>query len=192
MIFLSCMLVLGRLDGWYYFEENERRLDPEEAQDVLQMEKARQQNLLALALMEPSRENTAAYMRAHKSASDESRRFAETWAEILEQGRLDPAFSKRYFLLLVFRGDAASLEAAKIAKQFAALTSWRLKGLSLDGASVEGMDSEIDRGLGALLACEETPSFYAIDPEESAAILLGSDIASSDELETRILERCEL
>ncbi len=182
MILLSCLCVLGRMSGWYYFEEPEERLDSEEAREALQSVKAHHQNLLALALMEPTRKNIGAYIEAEKKASEESLRFAETWADLQKQHD----FSKRYFLLLSFKEGAD--EAARIAKEFAVLHHWTLKGLSLDGAKIEGLDAEADRGLGRVLP----EGFYAVDPEEESAIDLGSDIVSLEQLEERIVERCEL
>lgn len=190
MIWLGCLLAFGRLEGWYYFQEARAGLSPEEAESVLQMEKERHQNLLALALMEPTRENIANYIEAHKNASEESMRFAQVWTDIVEHGRLDPALAERYFLLLAIKKGEE--RAARIAKEFVSRHRWSLKGLSLDGAKPEGLDSEIDGGLGHLLPCEDTPCFYAVDPTENIIIPLGSDIASLELLEERILERCEL
>ncbi len=190
MIWLGCLLVFGRLEGWYYFQDAKSGLSGEEAEAVLQMERERHQNLLALALMEPTRENIGNYIEAHKNANEESIRFARVWSDIVEHGRLDPALSERYFLLFVFKEGQGN--TARIAKEFASRHRWNLKGLALGEAKIEGIECELDGGLGQLLPCEETPCFYAIDPVENIVIALGSDIASIEMLEERILDRCEL
>ncbi len=80
-----------KLQGWYYFEDLERKeeeatqITPEDAETLLDAQKKHLHQLLSLALIQPTSENVEKYIREQKQLLNQSNRFAETWGKVLLQ-----------------------------------------------------------------------------------------------------------
>lgn len=78
-----------KLEGWYYFEENERKEEEkaqitiDSAEAILEGEKRLLKKLLALALLVPTSENVKAYMETQKLWTDQSAKFADAWGKVI-------------------------------------------------------------------------------------------------------------
>lgn len=89
-----------KLEGWYYFEDQEQKIEekaqltPEQAEGILQAEKRNLAQLLALALIVPTTENVEQYMREQKKWIDQSGRFAGEWGKLILENPLMGEFFK--------------------------------------------------------------------------------------------------
>ena len=82
-----------KLEGWYYFEENEKNLSPEntdlstftpkEAEEYLNKSREKLRQYLALAMIHPSQENVAKYMEMQNEWMKKNAHFAKQWATVL-------------------------------------------------------------------------------------------------------------
>ena len=168
-----------KLEGWYYFEKGDAKRQtqekapkpdvdfseidsPEVAEKVLQSEKKKLQQKLALALLSAKPEHVEAYMKAQSLWIKRSELFAVQWGQSLlqrpdlstslevpttsygiqakkafEEKRrkmLCQKLGKDHFLILFFKGsDPYAYGAYKTARGFASLHGWQLRAVSLDG-----------------------------------------------------------
>jgi conjugal transfer pilus assembly protein TraF len=181
-----------KLEGWYYFQEKEkeRELTPEEANEIVSEERENLQALRALAILIPTEENVSRYIEAERQWSDQSSRFAETWAQVSEPATEDPfsQIGERAFLLMCFNGeDPSSISAAETAEAFAKLHGWKWKAISLDGKMIPGLTAEKDRGISQALDVTEVPAFFIIDLEGNQIYPVGEGTMPLEELENKIL-----
>jgi conjugal transfer pilus assembly protein TraF len=212
----------GKLEGWYYFEDRESQeakkaeLSPEEADEIIHNEKRKLAQLLSLALLVPSPENVASYMREQKKWLDQSGRFAGEWEKIIldypllgeffknpttsygilakkeidlkKRKQLLHGLSKDHFLLFVFRGrDAFSQQAAEVVKLFASVNQWKVKALSLDGQGLkEYPEFEVDKGISQVIGVKAAPSLFVINPLENKVVPVGAGLVSVSDIEENI------
>jgi len=185
-----------KLEGWYYFHEgNASEADSswsgDEAHSILEDEKRQLQESLSLALLNPTKENIASYISQSQKQIERSSEFADAWGQLLSEKRkkeILQTLSKTHFLLFCFRSqDDHSKQAAESAIAFAEGSGWKFKALSLDGAGIEGLESfEKDQGMAQSLGIQSAPSFYAVNPENNKAVLLGLGNRSPADLEEAI------
>ncbi len=180
-----------KMEGWYYFQEEEDQKRPEytceEAREILEEEKQNLNSLLAAAVLTPSPETVREYKKEHDRWQAQSALFAQNWAEVETQKEDLQSISDQMFLLFCFKGnDPCSIEAATTAKEFCHNNGWKLKALSLDGTTIEGLEVETDRGLSEKIGVQTTPSFYAIDPLQNRVLYLGEGMLSTKELQHNI------
>jgi conjugal transfer pilus assembly protein TraF len=211
-----------KLEGWYYFEDlphkNEEHpsLSPEEADEVLRIEKRQLAQLLSLALLVPSPENVELYMRQQKKWLENSSRFAGEWGKIIlndpmlgeffknpttsygilakkeielkARKRLLQQLSKDHFLLFVFHGnDPFSERAAEVVKLFATVNQWKVKALSLDSQGLkEYPEFEIDKGISKAIGVRAAPSLFVVNPFENKVIPVGAGLVSVTDIEENI------
>lgn len=80
-----------KLEGWYYFQEQEmeetmgKAPSLDEAEEVLELEKRHLKKLLSLALLSPTSENVENYLREQGRWVNQSAQFADAWGKILLQ-----------------------------------------------------------------------------------------------------------
>lgn len=78
-----------KLEGWYYFEEQNKTEDSppvrslDEAEELVELENRMLKKLLALALINPTESNVENYIRSQKRWIDQSAQFAATWEKVL-------------------------------------------------------------------------------------------------------------
>ena len=223
-IFASNSWYDQKLEGWYYFEEkpagnkdSQEKLTPKAAQNIVESEKALLQQLLSLALVQPTEQNVQNYMQRQKAWIEQSGQFAATWGQVLLQNPLLGDFltnpttsygiqakkhleletkkallktlSKDHFLVFFFKGsDYYSAQAARVVKLFADMNQWNVKAVSLDGVGVQEFpDFEIDKGLSQTFAVKAAPSMFVVDPYSDQAIPVGAGLISVSQLEEQIV-----
>ena len=156
-----------KMEGWYYFEDAEKQqyITPEEAEEAMSAEREYLKELLSLAVLVPTKENVANYVREQKRWSEQSSLFANTWAEVAR----GPKVEESCFLLFCFNGkDERAQEAAAAAQAEAAARNLQMKGVALDGVLLEGFDCVADRGISKRLNLSE--GLYLVDPSQNQII----------------------
>lgn len=179
-----------KLEGWYYFDSKDSKSKkkslpesedvnfedintPELAEKVLEIEKKKLQQKLALALLSAKPEHVQDYMAAQKAWVKRSETFALQWGHALlkrpdlsselevpttsfgiqakkavdnqKRKELCQRLSKDHFFLLFFRGeDPFAYGAYKTARAFAALHGWQVRAVSLDGKSFQSREESLD------------------------------------------------
>lgn len=233
MVFLIVVLIINnlcsanswydqKLEGWYYFEDKgnskqkQHSLTKQEAEEILEEEKASLKQQLALALLSPTEENVEAYLKEQKKWIDQSSRFANVWQKTLlehpllgdflinpttsfgVQLRKDLEVQKRkkrltelaktHFLLFFFKGkDPYSQKAAEVVHLFSTMNQWKVKAVSIDYVPVkEFPEFEIDKGISRAVKAKITPSMYVVDPSQDLIIPVGAGLISVSELEANI------
>ncbi|MCK4934639.1 MAG: conjugal transfer protein TraF [Simkaniaceae bacterium] len=211
-----------KLEGWYYFEdplEKSKEKQPttlEEASEILESEKNQLHQHLALALLVPSTENVANYMKEQSKWINQSVAFAAAWKTVLlenpklgdfletpttshgilakrshdtnqRKSRLKQ-LSKNHFLLFLFQGkDYLSKKSAETIQLFAELNQWNIKAVSLDNHGLEEFpDAEIDKGISKLIDVQATPSFFIVNPYNNQVVPVGAGLLSVKQLEENI------
>ena len=96
IFFLSCLSILQastwyeqKLEGWYYFqdqesEETEEKLPSvDDAEEILERGKTNLKKLLSLAILVPTNENVENYIQEQRRWVNQSSIFADAWGKIL-------------------------------------------------------------------------------------------------------------
>ena len=211
-----------KLEGWYYFEsqpqtsQEKEKLNSAQAQGIVNHEKVQLQQLLSLALVQPSSANVENYIKRQKQWIDQSSRFAATWDQVLlanpmlgdfltnpttsygiqakkefdlqQRKLLLKGLGQTHFLVFFFKGDDFySSQAAQVVKLFARVNQWNVKPVSLDGKGLkEFPDFEIDQGLSQTFSVKATPSMFVVDPYKEDAVPVGAGLVSVNQLEEQI------
>lgn len=212
-----------KLEGWYYFEdkdsvssEKKLPLTPEEAEEFILLEKRKLQQLLSLAILSPTSENVANYIRAQLRTLDQSGAFAQTWGKVLlehpelgdflatpttsygilakkaydskQRAELLRKLSENYFLIFFFNGrDPFAPKVAEVVQAFASTNGWKYKAVSLDGIGLPQFQSfETDKGISHNFGVKVSPSLYIVNPADNQAYPVGAGLVSVSEIESNI------
>ncbi len=210
-----------KLEGWYYFEDPKSSqekppITPEDADAYIALESRKLKQLLSLAIVSPTEENVAEYMRAQRKWILQSNAFAQTWGKtllehpelgdflttptssygILAKKALDTQqrkellqkLSQDYFLLFFFKGgDPLSQKAAEVLHLFASTNRWKYKAVSLDGIGLPQFETfELDKGISDLFVVRATPSLFVVNPTEMQAYPVGAGLLTVSEIEQNI------
>lgn len=210
-----------KLEGWYYFEDKESSekkasLTPEEAEELISIEKRKLQQLLSLALIVPTPENVFNYIRAQKQTLDQSGAFAKTWGKVLlehpqlgdfletpttsygilakkafdsqRRSELLKKLSSNHFLIFFFKGqDPFAPKVAEVVQTFASTNGWKYKAVSLDGIGVPLLQNfEVDKGISQNFGVKISPSLYIVNPMDSQIYPVGAGLVSVSEIESNI------
>lgn len=158
-----------KMEGWYYFEdaEQQQKISPEEAEEAMSAEREYLKELLSLAVLVPTKENVANYVREQRRWSEQSSLFANTWAEVARE----PKVEETSFLLLCFNGkDEGAAAAASLAQTEASARQIPLKGVALDGVLLEGLDCVPDQGISKRLNLSE--GLYLVETDQNRILPL--------------------
>lgn len=173
------------------------------------------ERLQALAMLEPTRRNVAAYLDKHTALMEQSERFADTWqqvvwtspqfdhtlraptgnaayvqadvdAEGLDQ-RLSEA-SNRYGLLFFFRGRCPYChQFAPVLRAFAQRYGFDIVAVSLDGGSLpEFPNPRSNEAAAAALKVESVPAVYIIEPSTRQVAATSFGFVGYSELAQRV------
>lgn len=156
-----------KMEGWYYFEDAEKQqnISPEEAEEAMSAEREYLKELLSLAVLVPTQDNVANYIREQKRWSEQSTLFANAWVEAARE----PKAEETQFLLLCFNGKyERAKEAADAAQAEAVARNLQIKGVALDGVLLEGFDCVPDQGISKRLNLSE--GLYLVDPSQNQII----------------------
>ncbi len=212
--------------GWYYFEESSKmvdeqknpdqlpRISPERAVEMIEEEKEKTHKFLCLALVQPSHENVALYLKQQKKMIDQSARFASSWKGSFisnpelgyslpqsdyanrvskmkeEQDRSNrlKEVKKEHFLVFLFNGNEfESKEAAEVVLRLSKLGEWRVEALSMDGVGVKEFPQfTLDQGFARRANIKRTPALYLVQPTENYIIPVASGLIDYESIEKNI------
>lgn len=211
--------------GWYYFEDSPQKeeqeegtfyeeLSPQEAQAAIESAKQKTNELLCQALLQPTEEHVAAYLKHQQYLIGQSAKFASTWKSVLlshpewgyalpqtdyasklkqiqesmdREKRLEQV-KATHFLVFFFRGgDLFSQEASEIVARLNRHGDWKVEAVSLDGKGVEAFSSfERDRGLATQFGVQQAPALYLVDPQESRVVPIANGLLDYESIEKNI------
>lgn len=211
--------------GWYYFEEKSQKseqeegaslgkLNPKEAQEKIEHDKEKAQELLYLALAQPSAENVRAFMKQQKYLIDQSAKFASTWKSVLLSNpemsyhlpqtdyasklkQMKENFERKerleeikaeHFLIFFFSGkDLFSKEASEVTLRLAELGHWKIEAISIDGDGVEAFPNyKVDQGLAERLSVKDSPSLYLVHPKKNYVVPVAYGLLDYESIEKNI------
>jgi len=183
--------------------QKEKPKNPEEAAEIMAQQREELYKLRCLAILSPSRENVIRYVEEQNRILSLSENFAKEWQYLLldlpelGDGLANPttasgieirkqteeasrkltldALGEKYFLLLFANGgDPYSEQAGKIAKQFALVTDWEIRTVSMNGLSLQDFpDFEKDKGLSQKYGVKNAPTFLIVNPETKEGFHVG-------------------
>lgn len=183
--------------------QKEKPKTPEEAAEYMAEQREELYKLRCLAILSPSKENVIRYIEEQNRILSLSENFAKEWQYLLldlpELGdgfanptaasgieirkQLDEASKKltldalgeKYFLLLFVNGGEPYCEqAGKIANQFASVTDWEIRTVSMNGLSLQNSSSsEKDKGLSQKYGVKSAPTFLIVNPETKEGFHVG-------------------
>lgn len=220
-----------KAEGWAWYEDIQKPEAPEEkAQEELKPEipaplsaaekvaKIRKEveEKLSQAILEPTEENIAVYIREQKKLMDQSGKFSTTWAKVLlQQPDLDATnespvsqygiqvykqlqlerrkvlmqnLNKQYGLFYFYEGNQKTSQAfSLVVQEFAKKHGWEVIGISRDGFLLEGFkDNHPDNGTIKHLGIEVFPSLFLVNPQTKDIRPIAFGLASIDRIETNI------
>lgn len=185
---------------------------PEEAVEIIEEGKKELYELRCLAILNPSKENIERYVERQNKVLALSESFSKQWqyllldspelgsqfdnptsssgvevrkrSEELEKKKTLEKLKEKYFLVLFGEGgNLYSEHAGKIAKQFASISGWEVRAISLNGLALRSFSSvEKDRGISKKYGINNTPTFLMINPVSKQGFFVGSGAISVVEL----------
>lgn len=183
--------------------QKEKPKTPEEAAELMAEQREELYKLRCLAILVPSKGNVTRYVEEQNRILSLSENFAKEWQYLLldlpelGDGFSNPtaasgieirkqaeeaskklsldALGEKYFLLLfVNGGDPYSEQAGKIVRQFASITDWEIRTVSMNGLPLQDFpDSEKDKGLSQKYGVKNAPAFLIVNPETKEGYSVG-------------------
>ncbi|MCB1073469.1 MAG: conjugal transfer protein TraF [Chlamydiia bacterium] len=183
--------------------QKEKPKTPEEAADIMAQQREELYKLRCLAILSPSKENMIRYIEEQNKILSLSENFAKEWQYLLldlpglgdgfanplaasgievrkkleeanKKSALDLLGEKYFLLLFANGGDPYSEQAGKIAKQFASVTDWEIRTVSMNGLSLQDFpDFEKDKGLSQKYGVKNAPTFLIVNPETKEGFHVG-------------------
>ena len=227
-------------EGWFWYqdpsvieEEKEEKENKDETKEKQpsqtplnlaqkahkQMETFKKQleDLKVIALVNPTPQNVASYMRIQKEMVDRSENFSKTWQQVvLTNADLNPEvqnptaqyaqhiqhdvktqqkkqtisrLSKTYGLIYFFKGNCPYCTGfAPIVKMFADKYNWQVMAVSLDGNPSDIFpDARPDNGIGEALQVKNVPALIAYNSDTNDIIPISYAMTSLDQLENNVM-----
>ena len=183
--------------------QKENPKTPEEAAEIMAEQREELYKLRCLAILSPSKENVIHYIEEQNKILSLSENFAIEWQYLLldypelgdgctnpitasgidirkqiEQTNikqvLDVLKTKYFLILFVNGGDPYSEQAGKIAKQFALVTDWQVRTVSMNSLSIPDFpDCERDKGLSEKYGIKNIPTFLIVNPKTKEGFHVG-------------------
>lgn len=175
------------------------------------------ENAQALAIMQPSDENVAAYLHLQKQAMANSQRFAEVWQQVvwvtpeldhtlvrptspkavntyydtrneLQKVRLE-TIARTHGLFYFFRESCPYCQRfSPVLKSFAARHGFHVTAISLDGGPSPGFPNpRFDNGTARRLGVNTVPAVYLIEPRSRSVQPVSFGLIGPSELEERVI-----
>lgn len=229
LLMLSMGLQAEELTGWYWYEDNaeeehnlqqpetpKQPITKEEAQHQLEVLQQEVEATKALAVMNPSVENIANYIKLQNELSERSTKFAHVWKRTLQihpeldYRHVNPTnqiarrvyyqnqremtensvkdFTEKYGLLFFFRSDCPYCHRfAPILKRFEEKHGIEIMPISLDGPGLpEYPNPKHDNGIANNLEITTVPAVMAVDPKTNEIIPVSYGLVATEELVSRI------
>ena len=227
-------------EGWFWYqdppvideekEEKEKKDETKEskprqtplnlaqkAHKQMETFKKQLEDLKVIALVNPTPQNVASYMRVQKEMVDRSENFSKTWQQVvLTNADLNPEvqnptaqyaqhiqhdvktqqkkqtiarLSKTYGLIYFFKGNCPYCTGfAPIVKMFADKYNWQVMAVSLDGSPSDIFpDARPDNGIGEALQVKSVPALIAYNADTNDIIPISYAMTSLDQLENNVM-----
>ena len=224
-------------EGWFWYvappveEENDKTEDKPPAsipapalsdpkanpKEELKAFQEKLDNAQALAIMHPTDENVAAYLRLQKQAMENSQRFAEVWQQVVwvtpeldhtlvrptspkavntyydtrnehRKARLE-SIARTHGLFYFFRESCPYCRRfSPILKSFATRHGFHVTAISLDGGTSPGFPNpRFDNGTARRLGVNTVPAVYLIEPRSRSVQPVSFGLIGPSELEERVI-----
>ncbi|MFQ5469733.1 MAG: conjugal transfer protein TraF [Gammaproteobacteria bacterium] len=174
------------------------------------------ENAQALAIMQPTDKNVAAYLHLQKQAMDNSQRFAEVWQRVvwvtpeLDHTLVRPTspkavnayydtrnenrerhlqqFAQTHGLFYFFRESCPYCQRfSPILKSFAKRHGFHVTAITLDGGPSPGFpDPRMDNGSARRFGVNTVPAVYLIEPRSRSVQPVSFGLIGPSELEERV------
>lgn len=220
---------MRKAEGWHWYErlestrkkvepqpESAESPKPKTAMERIKKFRADLDETRAQAILEPTIENVAHYMRAQKITFDKSMVFANTWQKVLlYHPDLDPSntypvsnaarkiylrqeyqekqqvvrdLAKQYGLFFFFKSTCPYCHSfASQLKDFAKTYGWKVIPISLDGKAIaEYPKPRFDNGIAQKLNIQFVPAVVAVSPEQEKTLPVAFGMVSTEELINRL------
>lgn len=232
ILFVANPLTAGWLErkaeGWAWYEDKIKKIEvveeekpdqPVSAQEQLAEVKKVLEEKLADAILNPSDESIAAYMREQQKWINQSARFSETWTKLLlkhpdldltiqnpvsqygiqlkksidaeELTQKIAELAKDHGLFFFYQGESKISQAlAKVIGYFSKRHGWEVIPISKDGVFLEDFpNSKMNNGIIERFDIQALPSIFIVNPEEKTAIPIAYGLVSVDQIEENILRQ---
>jgi conjugal transfer pilus assembly protein TraF len=216
-----------RTEGWVWHEEKLVEEDiPIECKDQVpsrtNAEKAANiqrelEELKATAVLYPTQENVANFVRFQNQQIDRSAKFASVWQEVIletpdldytqqmpvsqygkkvynasiesEKRSLIQELSKKYGLFFFYQSSCKySVAFARVVKEFSKRHNWDVLAISLDGGELDEFpDFKIDNGSADAFGVKAVPALFVVDPDEGSSSVISYGAVALDKIEDNIL-----
>lgn len=225
-----------REDGWFWYRDPakpsppiplpveaprplpDERVTESDAEDPVKRiarQRERLERIQALAILEPTRQNVAAYLEQHQALMEQSERFADTWqqvvwttpvldnslraptgsaayvradadAEGLDQ-RLTEA-AQHYGLMFFFRGSCPYChQFAPVLKAFSERYGFSVVAVTLDGGTLPTFPQpKTNDAAATALEVESVPAVYLIEPRQRTVAPASFGFIGYSELAQRV------
>lgn len=221
-----------REDGWFWYRDpatsstpSPLSAEPERPQsgdadsdDPLKRiayQRERLERIQALAILEPTRQNVAAYLEQHQALMEQSERFADTWQQVVwTTPTLDNALraptgsaayvradadaegldhrlteaAQRYGLMFFFRGSCPYChQFAPVLQAFARRYGFSVVAVTLDGGTLpEFPQPKTNDAAATALQVESVPAVYLIEPRQRTVAPASFGFIGYSELAQRV------
>lgn len=212
-----------KAEGWAWYEEDKKEIElpmeldsPMTAIAQLDSLKKELEDLLAEALLNPTRENVVSYMEAQKMWINKSVEFSGEWEKILlARPDLDPTatsfattyygrllqksleqenqvsrlrnVSKEYGLFFFYEGGKKDSQAfSNVVKALSEKYQWTVVAIAVDGISLEPFPSEHNVELAVKFEITIYPALLAFEPKTQRVIPLAFGLKSLDQVEHNV------
>lgn len=221
-----------REDGWFWYRDPAvsqppnplpvpppapptSHADPSDPLQRIARQRERLERMQALAILEPTRQNVAAYLEQHQALMDQSERFADVWqqvvwttpdldntlraptgsaayvsadanAEGLDQ-RLTEA-TQKYGLMFFFRGSCPYChQFAPVLQAFAKRYGFSIVAVTLDGGTLPEFPApKSNEAAATALQVDSVPAVYLIEPRSRTVAPASFGFIGYSELAQRV------
>jgi len=210
-------------EGWYWYETQGQKIKKAKEQphfatamEQIKHYQSQLEETRAVAVLNPTVDNVARYMKMQQWSFKQSGLFASSWQKaLLYYPQLDetlkfPAnatgrkvyleqeirkkearvkqLAKQYGLFYFFKSDCPYChEFASTVKHFAKNYKWSLVPISLDGLVIDDFpNAKQDNGLAALLNITAVPALFAVSPNQNRVIPITFGLVSEADLVERL------
>jgi conjugal transfer pilus assembly protein TraF len=210
---------------WYQQEEEKEKVEIEQAKKTktispLQAIKNIRKEIetkKAIALLEPTEENLAEYIKTQEYWTDRAEQFSVVWQQVirkhpelnyslkhptselakrveaksltLEKQQAVKAISKEYGLFYFYRGDCPYCQRfSPILKSFAKRFGLNIIAISLDGQPNEHFPlAKPNNGIGEKWNVTQVPAVFAVSPKTDSVLPISFGLQSEVDLEQKFL-----